>query len=336
MERLVLAARARVVAATAALAGLAASAALTAPYVVHRGFCGAGGGCDKVAHSAYATLLGVPRAWLGLAAFAMVLGLTVAKGNVARRLAPWIGAVMAVEGVHLFLVQALVLHAFCKFCLVVDAASLVIGVAFLVEYRSTREDERGWFSPLRVGLLAGVAAAAPILLALTQPKVVHAVVAPEPTPVVGGKKVLREFMDLECPYCRLTHKSLKKALASRADIVVERHHVPLGMHENAMGAAIAACCAGEQGKEDAYVDALISKEQAPDPPTCRLVALQLGLDMAKFDACRASEAPKKRIEADAKLADKLQVQGLPTLDLEGERHVGALDDVAAAAWIARH
>lgn len=336
MERPVLAARARLVAGVAALAGLASSAALLAPYVVARGFCGPGGGCDKVAHSAYATLFGIPRALLGVIAFAMVLLVVVIGGNVVRRLAPWIGAVMAVEGVHLFLIQALVLHAFCKFCLVVDAASLVIGVALYLEYRATREDSRRRFAPVRLGLASVVVFVSPLLLALGQPKVVRSSIAPEPTPVVAGKKVLREFVDLECPYCRLTHVSVKKALASRPDIVVERHHVPLGMHEHAKEAAIAACCAGEQGKEEEFIDALVSKEQAPDTPTCRLVALQLSLDMTKYDACRTSAAPLKRLEDDAKLADKLKVEGLPTLDLEGERHVGALDDHTAVAWIARH
>lgn len=53
--------------------------------------------------------------------------------------------------------------------------------------------------------------------------------------------------------------------------------------------------------------------------------------MAKYDACRTSAAPLKRLEDDAKLADRLKVEGLPTLDLEGERHVGALDDHTAVA-----
>ncbi len=51
----------RLVAAIAAVFGLAASAALFAPYVVKKGFCGEGGGCDAVARSAYSTLFGVPR-----------------------------------------------------------------------------------------------------------------------------------------------------------------------------------------------------------------------------------------------------------------------------------
>jgi hypothetical protein len=36
------------------------------------------------------------------------------------------------------------------------------------------------------------------------------------------------------------------------------------------------------------------------------------------------------------LASQSKVPGLPTIDLDGERHIGALDDEKAAAFLARH
>ncbi len=321
----------RLVAAGSALVGLAASAALLAPYIVRRGFCGAGGGCDRVAHSAYSTLLGVPRSLIGVVAFAVLLFVVIARGEVARRVGRLLGFAFIVEGFHLLALQAFVIHAWCPFCVAIDIASIVGGGALLFE----RAHERRWLRP-GIASLAGVAAVAtPLVLALSQPRVVSG----EPIaalPKREGKIVLREFVDLECPYCRMTHVALKKALAARPDVVIERRHVPLAMHEHAEPAAVAACCAGEQEKEEAFVDAVMTSEVEPTPDFCRKVATTVGLDLAKFDECTKSGRAKKRIDDDKALATATKVPGLPTIDLDGERHIGALDEAGAAAFLSRH
>src|SRR4051812_8695008 len=105
---------ARVLAGLAAIAGLVASGALVAPYVVKKGLCTPGGGCDQVAHSAYAELLGVPRAFIGVVAFSIALALVVIGGghrSRARRLAPVVGVLAAIEGLHLLALQLFVLKA---------------------------------------------------------------------------------------------------------------------------------------------------------------------------------------------------------------------------------
>lgn len=323
--------RARLVAATSAVVGLAASAALLAPYIVRRGFCGVGGGCDRVAHSAYSTILGVPRPLLGVVAFAVLLLVIVARGEVARRVGRLLGLAFILEGIHLLAIQAFVLHAWCPFCVVIDLSSIVAGVAMLSE----RENARPWLRPGIATLAGGVAFVAPIALALSQPPVVSG----EPIaalPKREGKIVLREFVDLECPYCRMTHVALKKALEARPDVLVERRHVPLAMHEHAELAAVAACCAGEQAKEEPFVDAVMTSDVEPTEEHCKKVATSVGLDLQKFDECSKSGRSKKRIDDDKALAVATKVPGLPTIDLDGERHVGALDAAAAAAFLARH
>jgi hypothetical protein len=64
--------------------------------------------------------------------------------------------------------------------------------------------------------------------------------------------------------------------------------------------------------------------------------MTLGLDVKKFLDCCQSDRPKKRIDDYKALATATKVQGLPTIDLEGERHVGALDDAGARTFLARH
>lgn len=327
---------ARWVAAVAAVVGLAASAALFAPYVVKRGFCAEGGGCDAVAHSAYSTLFGVPRPILGVLGFTALLTFVIWRGGVLRRFAPLVGLTFLVEGVHLLAIQAFILHRFCPFCVVIDFASILAGIALFTEWKTMpQEAERPWLKPGVAAPAAMIAFVAPLLVAAAKP-------APAPSSATApiarkdGKLVLREFVDLECPYCRMTHVALKKALASRPDVVVERRHVPLPRHPNAMPAAIAACCAEEQGAEDKFVDAVMTSDADPDEAYCRKVAGEIGLDLAKFDACRTSERPKKRIETDVALYKSTNVPGLPTLELDGERHIGALDEQSAASWLAQH
>jgi protein-disulfide isomerase len=67
-----------------------------------------------------------------------------------------------------------------------------------------------------------------------------------------------------------------------------------------------------------------------------MVATMLSLDLTKWDDCRASGRPKARIAADEALADATGVEGLPTIDVEGERVVGELDEASATALLARH
>jgi protein-disulfide isomerase len=151
-----------------------------------------------------------------------------------------------------------------------------------------------------------------------------------------GRLVLREFIDLQCPYCRLTVKALAPILAERPDIRIERHHVPLSFHEHAMEGAVAACCAAEQGAEDRFVEAVVSMEGPPTSANCRSAAQQLGLDLSKFDDCAKSARPLVRIDADKKLFTEAHVRGLPAGDLDGETFVGALDDAKARALFAKH
>ncbi|MGZ3449558.1 MAG: vitamin K epoxide reductase family protein [Polyangiales bacterium] len=325
----------RIVAAVCALAGLVASAALFAPYVSGHAFCRPGGGCDQVAQSSYATVMGIPRAAIGVVAFAGLLAIAIFRGQKLRTASAVLGAAFAVEGAHLLFVQAFILHAICPFCVVVDVSSIVAGAVLLADFAMHRAEERVWLAPARFSALGVAAAFAPMLLAVTQPRALSTSKIEKLAPA-DGKLVLREFVDLECPFCRKTHVALKKALAGRTDIIVERRHVPLSMHQHAETAAVAACCAAEQGAEDKFVDAIVSLEEPPDEPACRKIALTIGLDSERYDACRKSERPKKRIEADVALASQLKVEGLPTIDFDGERHIGALDDERAAAFLARH
>jgi uncharacterized membrane protein len=114
-----------------ALVGFADAAYLTAAhYAGAPVFCGASGGCETVLTSDYATLGPVPIALFGAAYYAIASLIAWAPaGSWSRRtaavLAGLTGSAFVVSGV-LFWLQAAVLEAWCRFCLVSAAITLLL------------------------------------------------------------------------------------------------------------------------------------------------------------------------------------------------------------------
>lgn len=92
-------------------------------------------GCEKVLTSSYATILGIPLALFGAAAYfsAFVLALLWAFGNRwAWRLFGAQVAFMTVFSIWLIYVQAFVLGAFCQFCLLSAGVTFTLLVIALI------------------------------------------------------------------------------------------------------------------------------------------------------------------------------------------------------------
>ena len=91
------------------------------------------------------------------------------------------------------------------------------------------------------------------------------------------------------------------------------------IHQNAMNAAKASLAAGNQGKFWEMHDELfkISRNLAMDE--IRKKAEAIGLDMKKFDADMASPETEKGVRADLELGRTVDVQGTPTMFINGKR-----------------
>jgi uncharacterized membrane protein len=124
-----------------ALVGFADVAYLTASHYAGAAvFCGASGGCDEVLTSAFATLGPVPIALLGAVYYgiASLLAWTPIESWTRRTagvLAGLTGVALVVSGV-LFLLQALVIEAWCRYCLVSAAITTLLFVSALVVLRA--------------------------------------------------------------------------------------------------------------------------------------------------------------------------------------------------------
>jgi uncharacterized membrane protein len=111
----------RLGAAIVALAGLLIAGYLTWVHFDDAALvCVAGGGCETVQESEYAEIAGVPVAALGLAAYAIVLGLIAWDAPVARLGAAMLAVVGLLFSLYLLALQLFVINAVCAWCLAND------------------------------------------------------------------------------------------------------------------------------------------------------------------------------------------------------------------------
>jgi uncharacterized membrane protein len=138
-----------------ALAALSFAGFTIATYLtfVHfRGYvspCYVVSGCETVQTSEYSVILGVPVALAGAVFFALMLYLGVGLLTAAR---PWLlrtvqvlAFVAALAMIPLFFLQAIVLQAFCSYCLATEAVVLAMWVLsfFLVPAAGRRRVTAG-------------------------------------------------------------------------------------------------------------------------------------------------------------------------------------------------
>ncbi|GAP08281.1 MAG TPA: DsbA family protein [Anaerolinea thermolimosa] len=135
-----------------------------------------------------------------------------------------------------------------------------------------------------------------------------------------------EFSDYECPFCRKWHNEvwprIKTEYGDKVRLVY-RDFPLYGLHANAESAALAANCAGEQGKYWEYNDALFATTERFSRDTYELLAAQLSLDVASFKTCMDEERYQNEIQADYQYAAELGISSTPTFFINGLALVGA-------------
>src|SRR5512141_529625 len=136
---------------------------------------------------------------------------------------------------------------------------------------------------------------------------------------------LVEFSDYQCPFCRRWHAEVYQPLlaAYPGKIRLVYRNLPLtSIHPDALGAAEAAMCAGEQDAYWPYHEKLFSSETLGEQ-TYIQYAQQLSLNVDQFKTCIDDHKYQKAIEADSDFAVNLGVRSTPTLFVNGLAIVGA-------------
>ncbi len=150
-----------------------------------------------------------------------------------------------------------------------------------------------------------------------------------------AKVTVVKYSDFECPYCKylaLTMEPVKAKYKDKVRFIMK--HFPMNpscnrymagydKHPNACNASITGICAGRQGKFWEMHDKLYAAQPKLDPESNRGYATELGLDMAKYDACVKDPTVQQRINHDIDLAVKAGINGAPRTYINGRLVTGS-------------
>jgi protein-disulfide isomerase len=126
------------------------------------------------------------------------------------------------------------------------------------------------------------------------------------------------YGDYECPFCAAVEVRLRTWPLR----VAFRHFPVPASHPRALAAACAAEAAGLQGAFWPMHDALFDDQGRLEDPHLWQRAERLGLDVARFDADRRSEAVRERVRGQFHGGVRAGVATTPTVFTEGGRYSG--------------
>lgn len=336
-----------------ALVGLLVSVFLAYEYAQPvQTFCGPGGGCEivRLCWQRIAPSISLP--WTGIVAFsAAIAGLLLLPKERGRRLLPVMGTIAAVAGLSLMIIQRVLCHNWCKFCLVTDSSAVILGgVLFALRntYQPATVPQRWLFGGLSslcvvVALFVGIADAPTSAInapdAATGPAATY---LPELPAVIeheqrSGVVTIVEFADFECPYCREQHNVLSTVLPTyEGRVRLVRKQLPLSMHPHAETAAKMALCAEEQQRGEVMANALF--RASVDDLTVEHFAGRLSefsMEAGPWQSCLQNERTMSHIRSDRNAASESGVTGLPTMFVGHERFDGLIGEAPLRASIER-
>jgi protein-disulfide isomerase len=127
-----------------------------------------------------------------------------------------------------------------------------------------------------------------------------------------------EFSDYQCPFCQRIEGTLHQLDARYpGKLRFVYRHLPLEFHENALPAAAAAICAGQQSRFWDYHDLLFANQRALSAPHLVQYATQLELDEASFRACLQADTTVEQIAADVAAGKAAGASATPTFFING-------------------
>ena len=170
-------------------------------------------------------------------------------------------------------------------------------------------------------------------------QITKAKISTEGAYVMGSKDApltMVEFTDFQCPFCQRFHvatfSELKKNYIDTGKLRFVSRDLPLDFHPNAMQAANAGRCAGEQGQFWAIRDRMNSNPEKLDMNSLLSYAQDLKLNVNAFRSCVESQKYKNAIQSDMQTAQQIGANGTPSFVLgkttpdgvDGELVIGAM------------
>ncbi|MBI2099521.1 thioredoxin domain-containing protein [Candidatus Uhrbacteria bacterium] len=135
-----------------------------------------------------------------------------------------------------------------------------------------------------------------------------------------------EFADFQCEHSREAFPVVREMAAKYGSRVrfIFRDFPLEDIHPRARGAAIAANCAGAQGKFWQMHDKIFQHADALTDSDMAGYAEEIGLNLKEFNVCLLNDPAKAEIDADMADGVALGVTGTPTFFINGQKIEGAI------------
>lgn len=136
-----------------------------------------------------------------------------------------------------------------------------------------------------------------------------------------------EYGDFQCGFCLKASGSIQEV----HDVLGDRlryvwRHAPLtNVHPNALAGAEASEAAALQGKFFEFERGLFADQENQRPSDIVRLARDLGLDVDRFENDLTSAEVTGRVQSDMLDAEAMGITSVPTLFVNGRRHIGPYD-----------
>lgn len=140
---------------------------------------------------------------------------------------------------------------------------------------------------------------------------------PYATGAIDPKITIVEFTDFACPFCKQSAeeiRNLTEQYKQTVRLVIRDYPI----HDTSINLALAARCAGEQGKYwEAYDSLFLNQDNLKDATTIKTDIISWAkslniLDMVKFETCFNNRVYVSAIKQDYENGESLKIQGTPT------------------------
>lgn len=129
-----------------------------------------------------------------------------------------------------------------------------------------------------------------------------------------------QFAEFQCPYCGKARESLDQVMkAYPGKVRMVYRDFPLGFHDRAIPAAVAANCALKQSPEKYWKmhDTFMSNQRALQEADLEKAAQDAALDMAAWKKCRTEIAMEEEVRKDMAAGEAAGVTGTPAFFING-------------------
>jgi len=154
-------------------------------------------------------------------------------------------------------------------------------------------------------------------------------------PALGADKPLItivEFGDFQCPFCKEEYPIIRRIASQYSDVVklIYRDFPVPATHPDAIGAALAAGCAQEQGKFWEYHNLLYDNQSDLSVENLLVMAQGLNLNFDQFSQCLGDQKYLNEIQNDMLDGIKLGITGTPTFFINGYKIEGV---ISYSTWV---